>query len=206
MSKTPAWYGQMWLIIIDFHLAFLRQPADQKKKKRKVPITMCTRSVMDGAGARVTWEIQFRRIRVLITFLELSRGRGAPQIIQWPRACLRVWCQLLLLTGRIHRARLLPLLGYSFLISKVGVLIHCITLLGHHLMSLWSHLIWAGHNRGCPCSGTLRAPHSPPALRLTCFLWCMRCHKTHWVPLRIVDRGVKVLGWNFLQWVLGSSR
>ena len=128
MSKTPAWYGQMWLIIIDFHLAFLRQPADQKKKKRKVPITMCTRSVMDGAGARVTWEIQFRRIRVLITFLELSRGRGAPQIIQWPRACLRVWCQLLLLTGRIHRARLLPLLGYSFLISKVGVLIHCITL------------------------------------------------------------------------------
>ena len=68
----------MWLIIIDFHLAFLRQPADQKKKKRKVPITMCTRSVMDGAGARVTWEIQFRRIRVLITFLELSRGRGAP--------------------------------------------------------------------------------------------------------------------------------
>ena len=35
MSKTPAWYGQMWLIIIDFHLAFLRQPADQKKKKEK---------------------------------------------------------------------------------------------------------------------------------------------------------------------------
>ena len=35
MSKTPAWYGQMWLIIIDFHLAFLRQPADQKKKKKE---------------------------------------------------------------------------------------------------------------------------------------------------------------------------
>lgn len=49
------------------------------KKKRKVPITMCTRSAMDGAGARVTWEIQFRRIRVLITLSwVVKRNRSPP--------------------------------------------------------------------------------------------------------------------------------
>ena len=128
MSKTPAWYGQMWLIIIDFHLAFLRQPADQKKKKEKFQL-QCAHGlwwmelVPESLGKFNSEGSEF-----WLRFLSCQEEEEPPQIIQWPRACLRVWCQLLLLTGRIHRARLLPLLGYSFLISKVGVLIHCITL------------------------------------------------------------------------------
>jgi len=83
MSKTPAWYGQMWLIIIDFHLAFtgllsLNSKDNWLTKKKKVPITMCTQSVIDGVGARVTWEIQFRRIRALITLSWIKRKRSPP--------------------------------------------------------------------------------------------------------------------------------
>lgn len=39
---------------------------------------MCTQSVIDGVGARVTWEIQFRRIRALITLSWIKRKRSPP--------------------------------------------------------------------------------------------------------------------------------
>lgn len=63
----------MWLIRIDFHLDFteLLSPnyykGNRLTKKNNVPIKMCTQSVMDGVGARVTEEIQMRRVRALIT-------------------------------------------------------------------------------------------------------------------------------------------
>ena len=212
MSKTPAWYGQMWLIIIDFHLAFtgllsLNSKDNWLTKKKKVPITMCTPSVIDGVGARVTWEIQFRRIRALIMLSWIKRKRSPPNHSMTQGMVKEHWleslgCSFCHSLAIYIRQVFSPCWVITFSSVKWECSSNYHTLLGHCLRPLWSHLILAATG-ACPCSGTprapcppfmLRAPHSPPALRLTCFLWCVRCHKTHWVPLRIMDREVKALG------------
>lgn len=135
MSKTPAWYGQMWLIIIDFHLAFLLTIKTTGWPKKKRSSNYNVHTVCNGwswcqshLGNSIQKDQSFD-----YAFLSCQEEEEPPKSFNDPGHGKRApaWeggVQLLLLTGRIHRAKILPLLGYSFLISKMGVLIHCITL------------------------------------------------------------------------------
>lgn len=148
MSKTPAWYGQMWLIIIDFHLAFTGLLSlnskdnwlTKKKKSSNYDVhTVCDRWswCQSHLGNSIQKDQSFdyaflnqEEEKPPKSFNDPGHGKRA---LAW-ESCV----QLLPLTGRIHQASLLSLLSYNFLICKMGVLIHL-----SHSPRLWSHLILA---------------------------------------------------------------